>query len=103
MSTRILIRRDTAAAWASVNPVLAAGEFGLDRTEQRAKLGDGVTPWLELPWLVEVDSGDIEAAVASYLDANPSPALAEHITNPRPHPEAESGKDFAAWFNALTV
>lgn len=29
--------------------------------------------------------------------------LAAHVTAERPHPAAESGRDFAGWFNAQTV
>ena len=50
MSIRIQVRRDTSEAWSLANPVLAAGEFGLDTTEGRVKVGDGVTPWAGLPW-----------------------------------------------------
>lgn len=49
--TRIQVRRDTAAAWSVANPILADGEFGLDRTSRKMKLGDGVTPWNTLGYL----------------------------------------------------
>ena len=45
---RIQMRRGTAAQWASVNPVLAAGEWGLDTTNRIVKIGDGVTAWASL-------------------------------------------------------
>lgn len=48
--TLIVIRRDTTAAWASANPVLAAGEFGLDTTLGKIKVGDGTTAWASLPF-----------------------------------------------------
>lgn len=41
----IQIRRDTAANWAAVDPVLAAGEPGLDTTNGVLKVGDGSTSW----------------------------------------------------------
>lgn len=47
---RQIQRAGTTAEWASVNPILAAGEFGVDRTLNRAKLGDGATPWSSLGW-----------------------------------------------------
>lgn len=46
--TTIQIRRDTAANWASVNPVLAAGEMGYDSTNHLIKIGDGTTAWNSL-------------------------------------------------------
>lgn len=42
-------RQGTAAQWESVNPVLAAGEFGYDTTNNKLKIGDGVTAWNSLP------------------------------------------------------
>lgn len=45
----ILLRRGTAAQWASVNPVLDAGEPGLETDTGTLKHGDGVTHWLDLP------------------------------------------------------
>jgi hypothetical protein len=48
--SRILTRQDTAANWASANPVLARGEAGLDLTSGNRKVGDGVTAWNGLPY-----------------------------------------------------
>ncbi len=45
MSTLIQFRRDTAANWTSVNPVLAQGELGLETDTSNYKIGDGVTQW----------------------------------------------------------
>lgn len=50
MSVRILMRRDTASAWSTTNPVLAAGEPGWDRTNKKLKVGDGTTAWNSLPY-----------------------------------------------------
>ena len=40
-----ILRQDTTANWASIDPVLAAGEFALDTTTGFVYVGDGVTPW----------------------------------------------------------
>ena len=48
MTARIKIRRDSAASWASNNPILAAGELGLDTTANQIKVGDGTTAWTAL-------------------------------------------------------
>ena len=45
MSTLIQFRRDTAANWTSVNPILAQGELGLETDTSNYKIGDGVTDW----------------------------------------------------------
>ena len=45
---RIFLRRDTAANWASENPVLSEGEPGFDTTNQILKVGNGTTAWNSL-------------------------------------------------------
>jgi len=49
MTTRIKLRRDTAANWLSANPILAAGEPGLETDTGKIKYGDGVTAYANLP------------------------------------------------------
>jgi hypothetical protein len=46
--TTIQVRRGTAAQWVSAATVLAAGELGLDTTNNILKLGDGSTAWASL-------------------------------------------------------
>lgn len=48
METRIQIRRDSAANWASNNPVLALGELGFDTTNNLIRVGNGIDRWLDL-------------------------------------------------------
>jgi len=45
MTTRIKLRRDTAANWTTGNPILAAGEPGLESDTGKIKYGDGVSRW----------------------------------------------------------
>jgi len=42
---KIKLRRDTAANWASVDPVLASGQPGWDTTNEELRIGDGVSTW----------------------------------------------------------
>lgn len=51
MGKRIQQRRDTEENWTAANPVLADGEFGWERDFNRLKIGDGVTHWLDLPYV----------------------------------------------------
>lgn len=51
MATRIQERHDTKANWASVNPILQEGEPGHETDTYQRKLGDGKTPWNDLPYL----------------------------------------------------
>ena len=46
----IKLRRDTAAAWALANPVLSAGEPGIETDTNLVKYGNGVTAWNSLPY-----------------------------------------------------
>ena len=48
--TKIIQRHDTAANWTSVNPVLAAGEMGVETDTNKFKFGDGTTAWASLPY-----------------------------------------------------
>lgn len=48
MANRIQQRRDTAANWASANPVLAVGEPGYETDTKKSKIGDGTTTWTAL-------------------------------------------------------
>ena len=51
MSTvQIKLRRDTAASWIARNPVLAAGEPGLEIDTNLIKYGDGHSTWSELSY-----------------------------------------------------
>jgi len=91
--THINQRRDTAANWATANPVLQLGEVGWETDTRKAKLGNGSTAWNALPYAVKpgtaadttftptgsVAATDVQAAIAevdsekiakSTLDAN---------------------------------
>ena len=50
MAVRIQIRRDPSSLWTMHNPVLAEGEPGFETDTGRFKIGDGVTPWNDLPY-----------------------------------------------------
>lgn len=43
-------RRGTAEEWTLANPILADGELGVERDTQLHKIGDGVTPWINLDY-----------------------------------------------------
>jgi len=50
MAVKIQLRRDTAAAWTSANPVLAQGELGLETDTTYYKIGNGSTAWNSLAY-----------------------------------------------------
>lgn len=51
--TTIQWRRDTAANWTTVNPILASGEAGFETDTNKFKLGDGTTAWSSLTYKSE--------------------------------------------------
>lgn len=50
------IRHDEAQDWVTRNPVLAAGEYGLETDTFLIKVGDGVRDWAHLPYLNKFDA-----------------------------------------------
>jgi len=63
MALQWQIRRDTINNWINANPILAEGEFGceiesLNTTELKIKIGDGITPWVDLPYTLKGLQGD---------------------------------------------
>lgn len=50
------IRHDEAADWTTRNPVLAAGEYGLESDTFLIKIGDGVRDWAHLPYLNKLNA-----------------------------------------------
>jgi plastocyanin len=50
MPVQIQLRNDTASNWTTANPVLALGEFGLERNTGQFKVGDGTSTWNALQY-----------------------------------------------------
>ena len=48
MSIRMQQKRDTALNWQTNNPVLLAGELGIETDTGKLKIGDGVSHWNDL-------------------------------------------------------
>lgn len=61
----------------TINPVLAEGEPGYEVDSGKVKIGDGLRPWSELPYV----SGD----------GVPMSALIEHVEDETPHPAYDEG------------
>jgi hypothetical protein len=54
--TRIQLRRGTESQWASSSDaILASGEIGFETDTNNFKIGNGETPWAELPYFKNVD------------------------------------------------
>ena len=51
LSTRIKNRIGSAVRWTATNPILLAGEIGIEQDTGYIKIGDGSTPWNKLGYL----------------------------------------------------
>jgi len=87
-SVRFQLRRDTAATWAAVNPVLGPGEPALEIDTMLVKYGDGVSEWNSLPYA----SIDLPAVVAAYADGEVPSAFTLSIVD---------SPDGPAWLEAI--
>jgi hypothetical protein len=68
MSTvRIQVRRGTADQWSDVNPILAAGEMGLESDTNFIKFGNGTDRWDNLPYANDPTSFDISNTLSDYV------------------------------------
>ena len=87
-TTHIQLRRDTAANWTAVNPILEDGEAGYETDYQRLKVGDGSSNWSELPYLgggslgnlVDVNTASKTDGSVLYYDGTQAKFLADAIT-----------------------
>lgn len=66
MAIRIQLRRDTAANWVASNPVLRAGEFGVETDTLKIKVGDGTSTW---------------NAITSYANVTPSQLSSGYVAS----------------------
>ena len=51
LNTKCQQRNDTAVNWVLVNPILLRGELGIELDTGKIKIGNGSTPWINLPYL----------------------------------------------------
>ena len=66
MNVTLLAKRGTASRWAEVNPILQQGEFGFVYDTNQLKIGDGITPWNNLPYINEQQA---DQKLKEYIDA----------------------------------
>lgn len=71
LNTTFKLKRGTAARWAEVNPILEQGEPGFVYDENRLKIGDGKTPWNDLPYI------DGKREVANFDYASEFPVIGD--------------------------
>jgi hypothetical protein len=79
---RILIRRDTAAAWTAANPTLASGELGGETDTGKLKLGNGSTAWNSLAYQGGVTSVNGNTGVVTGLATTAAPTFTGTVVLP---------------------
>ena len=55
IKTTFQVKRGTAARWEELNLILNPGEPGFEMDTFQLKIGNGSTPWKELPYVNDVD------------------------------------------------
>lgn len=65
LSTKIILRNDTAASWLEHNPILLPGEFGIEWDTGLFKIGNGSNRYKDLPY-----AGAPSASGSAILDAD---------------------------------
>lgn len=95
--TSFRFRHGTAAIASDHNLILAAGEPGIELDTGKFKIGDGVTPWLELDYYLPLSS-DIPDDNGSALAA-----LSIHINSETPHPVYDDGPSLALIYENAKV
>lgn len=72
--TAIKFRRGTAEEWASIDPILSAGEPGYESDTGKHKVGDGVSNWSSLEYFLP------ESILATmFVPAGSDPVSAEGL------------------------
>lgn len=87
------LRRGTSSEWIAKNPVLAAGEPGVETDTCKLKVGDGVSKWTVLGYISSDSSG--------------SPAIedliTDHVQSETPHPVYDDGPSLVLLYENAKV
>ena len=76
LNTRIQLKHGLAANWTKKNPVLLAGEVGIETDTLKMKVGDGKSNWSALGYL-GADANDILAIINENRDSCTTVEVAE--------------------------
>lgn len=76
LNTRIQLKHGLAAKWTERNPVLLAGEVGIETDTLKMKVGDGTSNWSALGYL-GADANDILAIINENRDSCTTVEVAE--------------------------
>lgn len=71
MAVQIQLRRDLAAQWTSVNPILADGEWGYEQDTGKFKVGNGLSAWSSVDYALG-DLTSMQAQISALSAAHTS-------------------------------
>ena len=95
MAVRIQLRRDTAANWVSADPVLRAGEIGIETDTLKFKIGTGAT-WTATANYANVTPTGLSNSLGDYI-------LAADQGNPGGPAELDSNGDLLVPENSIIL
>jgi len=72
MASKIKLRRDTAANWQFVNPLLSEGEPGIETDTGKIKYGDGTSYWNDLPYTYVETAVNVVGGIGDITSLNVS-------------------------------
>lgn len=94
---RYEFRRGVSADWTSTNPILRAGEPGIETDTSKMKIGNGVSTWTALEYFLP--ASDIQAMIDASIteagggDSSDPTSLNAHINSATPHPVYDNDSD----------
>ena len=65
MKSKFYFKRGSSSAWSEQNLILGPGEPGFELDTGKLKVGNGITPWNELPYIT--DNITLPAEAVKYL------------------------------------
>lgn len=67
VSTKVQVRKDTSSNWTSTNPILAAGEIGLETNTGSFKIGNGSNTWSALSYFSTTASSASDSTPITFM------------------------------------
>jgi hypothetical protein len=95
------LRRGTSVDWSSNNPTLRSGEPGYETDSGRFKIGNGYTPWNQLPYFIDEDR--ITELLAESGQGDVATVMNTHINSETPHPVYDDGPSLTLLYENAKV
>lgn len=101
------LRRGTAYEWAEKDPILDDGEPGVESDTSRLKIGNGMTPWSLLSYILP--ESDMALKIQQILETSDlgdfvlRSDLTNHIEDLQPHPAYDDGPSFSLLYQNAKV